>query len=228
MSEKYIEKFDRCMDCPRLGKISKMLARAGGLPQRADDCAGLIEVSHGQVVTQIRHGNEPSPPQKTWNVLVGSADPRGERRYSRTDWTSEEVCGREEDTIVPREGEVPYKPGVHVKTNHEGRRVAAFIRGDEEEIREIRGTQAMIELLDSVDDMVDAHNANDVDGMISIQDSVNAHGLSIGAVAGRGVNPQGSVLVPDQVFENRLSAIDGEVISVIEENSMPQRRQVEG
>lgn len=228
MSEKAIEKFDRCMNCPNLGKISKMLARVGGLPEIADGCEGPVEVSHGQVVTQVRRGNEPSPPEKTWNVLVGSADPRGERRYSRTDWTSEDVCGREEDTIAPREGEVPYKLGVHIKTNHEGRRVAAFIKGDEEEIREIRGTQAMIELLDSVDDMVDAYNANDIDGMIGVQDSVNAHGLSIGAVAGRGVAPRGAVLIPDEIIDDRSSAIDGEVISVIEEDSISQRRQIDG
>lgn len=203
--KKSSEPFNKCLDCPRNGMIGRFLARTSGLPRLADDCEGPVHVSRGQIVTQLRYGHEPSPPQKTWNSMTGPVNHEDDRprRYSRTDWTSEDVCGRDEEKISPHDGEVPYMEGVHIRTNHDGSRVAAFVKGDQEDISSFRSTHEIMDLLDSADDMVDAFNTGDIDGMQDVQNSVQARGFSIDAIAGRGVMPRRAVLTPDHIISQK-------------------------
>lgn len=64
MTEKQVSS-EKCTDCPNRGRIAKLLARATRQSKQADGCEGVIIVSHGQIVTQVRSGDEPSPPQDT-------------------------------------------------------------------------------------------------------------------------------------------------------------------
>lgn len=132
----------------------------------AEGCEGVVRVSHGNIVTQVVYRDTADgvegyikamherPPQREWTNMTGTSfpDENGihEERYSRTDWKREDVCGRE--PIEPRKGEVPYDPfdpGL-IRVNPEtGKRYAAFITGDEKQIKDQRGTLAIMALLDS-------------------------------------------------------------------------------
>ena|GEM_PF-6383000 len=86
--------------------------------------------------------------------MTGPArDDSGRRRYSKTSWTIETVCGRE--AIEPREDEVPYDTSKVFWTNKDGSRHAAFITGDEEQISEHRSSQGIMALLDNVSRLQD-------------------------------------------------------------------------
>src|SRR5690606_14074983 len=99
MTEKRSESpFDKCHNCPNMSRIKKMLAKAGGLPELAGDCEGPVNVKHGEIQTYVRRAGDPHPEviKFKWNSLTGDVYWNGEERYSRTDWTKEDVCGREE------------------------------------------------------------------------------------------------------------------------------------
>lgn len=164
-----------------------MIAHVACVDELEDGCEGPITVSHGQVVTQLRYGNEPSPSQKTWNSMTGPAlfADDSPRRYSRTDWTRENVCGRDEDQIGPQDGEVPYRSGVLIKTNKDGSRSAAFVKGSDEDISDIRATHAIIDLLDSVTDIQIAQEEGDAEALKAAEDNIASYGFSEVITAGR-------------------------------------------
>lgn len=154
-----------CRNCPNRSKISLIIGKLAGDMPPAEGCEGPVRVSHGNIVTQVVTLDTNStiqdyidaaharPREGTWNSLTSSVDDETgirEERYSRTDWKREDVCGRE--PIEPRKGEVPYDPfdpGL-IRVNPEtGKRYAAFITGDEKQIKDQRGTLAIMALLDS-------------------------------------------------------------------------------
>ncbi len=187
MSERQPAKsFDHCHNCPNMGRIKKVLAKLGGLPELAEGCEGSVKVSHGEIQTYVRRSGDPDPDKIgfKWNTLVGDAYYGGEERYSRTDWMTEHVCGRDE--IAPREGEVPYGlRGEYVRTNKDGKRVAAFIKGDEKELDEHRGTLAIMDLLHATTEMEDAEDAGDTEGANLALNKINQYGFSKPISAGR-------------------------------------------
>lgn len=175
---------EKCVNCPNRGRIARLLARAAQQDEVADGCEGSVKVSHGQIVTQVRAGREPSPPQETWTSMTGSATPGGERRYSRTDWTTEIVCGRE--PIEPHEGEVPYAlGGEFLRTNRDGQRVAAFIKGDENELSDHYGKLGIMELLDAATEMEDAEAVGDTETADKAVEKIRQYGFDKPISAGR-------------------------------------------
>lgn len=116
--------------------------------------------------------------------MTGSVRYDGERRYSRTDWTVETVCGRE--AIKPLDGEVAYGlNGEFVRTHDDGKRFAAFIRGDQRQLADHYGRLSIMELLDSCDEMQDAEDAGDVEKAALARDRIAQKGFTIEATAGR-------------------------------------------
>lgn len=117
--------------------------------------------------------------------MTGPArDDSGRRRYSKTSWTIETVCGRE--AIEPREDEVPYDTSKVFWTNKDGSRHAAFITGDEEQISEHRSSQGIMALLDNVS-RLQAENATE-DEKNNATHNIADMGLTILASAGRGTH----------------------------------------
>lgn len=176
-------KQEQCVSCPNRGWISARLASLMGKNQLVANCKGKVLVSRGEIITQIRTGDEPEPPKETWNERLGSMHPDGERRYSRTDWTTKAVCGQE--IIAPQENEVPYTPGVTIQINHKGERVAAFIRGTERDLDDFYGTLGTMELLDATSAVQAAQNAGDAPREALAHAEIAEHGFVLGAVAGR-------------------------------------------
>ena len=175
---------EKCANCPNRGRIAKLLARATRQRERAEGCEGVTTVSHGQIVTQIRTGNESSPPQNTWNSLTASCEYGGERRYSRTDWATETICGRE--TIEPRNGEVPFGvDGEFLRIHNDGRRTAAFIKGNEQELADHFGILSTMELLDNVSEMQDAEDNGDIDAARHAQEKIAQKGFEVVATSSR-------------------------------------------
>lgn len=153
-----------CRNCPNRTKISLMIGKMAGKTAPVEGCDGVVHVSHGNIVTQVVtldtnggiqayiDAEHAKPAKNTWNSMTSSQpDENGieEMRYSRTDWKTEEVCGRDE--IKPRDGEVPYDPFSPdlIRVNPDGKRYAAFISGDEAQIKDHRGMLATMALLDS-------------------------------------------------------------------------------
>jgi len=175
---------EKCTDCPNRGRVAKLLARTTQQSELAEGCEGSVRVSHGQIITQVRVGKEPSPPQNTWNSLTSSAMPGGERRYRRTDWTTETVCGR--NPIEPRDGEVPYGlRGDFLRTNDDGQRIAAFIKGNEDELSSHYGTLGMMEVLDATTEMEDAEDADDTEAAEKATEKIRRYGFDKPVSAGR-------------------------------------------
>ena len=143
------EQLQRCPACPDRSCASKVLARLGRVATPTD-CAGPTTVYRGEVTTQIRAEGEPAPPQDTWNSVTGSIY-GGEQRYSRTDWQTETVCGR--DPVEPQEGEVPYPiaNGDNTWVGEDGQRYAAFIRGTERGVDDTMAVLAITRMLDSAE-----------------------------------------------------------------------------
>lgn len=174
---------EQCRNCPNRGKLSKLLARVAGTSELADGCEGMVKVAHGEIQTHVRLPGEPDVTKEEfdWNVLVGSRD--GTRSYSRKEWTTEEVCGRE--PIEPRQGEVPHRRGELVWKNADGERRAMFIKGDEEELAEHYGQQAMMDLIDAGIAMEDAEDAGDTEAAQQALDKIEQYGFSKPITAGR-------------------------------------------
>jgi hypothetical protein len=108
----------------------------------------------------------------------------GERRYTRNEWTAEMICGRE--PIEPREGEVPYGlRGEYLQTLDNGRRVAAFIQGDEEDLRSHYGTLGIMELMDATIEMEDAEDAEDAEAAEKAVEKIRQYGFDKPISAGR-------------------------------------------
>lgn len=169
---------EKCDSCPNRGKISKALARVAG-----SNCEGPVTVSHGVIRTYIHQKGESSeiPEEFKGARMVGDSE---EERYSKTDWTSEVVCGLE--PIEPREGEVPYSPSRPTWTNEDGSRYAAFVSGDTESLRDHYAELGVEELLDAVSEVQAAEDANNPLGEQTAHDKIAARGLSLAAVVGRG------------------------------------------
>lgn len=185
MTERQVSS-EKCVSCPHRGRISRLLARATRQSQLAEGCEGSVRVSHGQIVTQVRIGGEPSPPQKTWNSLSScrSNDGTETRYYRRNDWETEIICGRE--SVEPREGEVPYAlSGESIRTNAAGQRVAAFIKGDEDALSSHYGMLGIMELLDATTEMEDAQDAGDTEGADKALARINQAGFAKPISAGR-------------------------------------------
>ena len=175
---------EKCTYCPNRGRIAKLLARVTRQNEVAGDCEGSVKVSRGQIVTQVRTGNEPSPPQKTWSSMTSSVHYCGERRYSRTDWTTKTVCGRE--PIKPHDGEAPY--GLHgefVRTNKDGQRIASFIKGDENELSDHYGMLGIMELLDAATEMEDAEDSGNTETADKALEKIKQYGFDKPISAGR-------------------------------------------
>lgn len=172
-----------CRNCPNRSRLSKVLARVAGTSELADGCEGMIKVAHGEIQTRVRLPGEPDVTKQEfdWNVLTGSRD--GTRSYSRKEWTTEEVCGRE--PIEPREGEVPYRRGTIVWKNADGERRATFITGSEEELAEHYGEMAIMDLMDATIAMEDAEDEGDEEGAQKALDKINQYGFEKPITAGR-------------------------------------------
>lgn len=128
-----------CASCPKRTMASKIVARVLREPDATEDCEGYSQVFHGVVITQYRQPDELAPEQSSWNSL--SIDNRtNERRYSRTEWSSEKVCGQ--DIVEPGDGETEYGFG-EAHTTKDGHAIKAFISGDENGIRDALFTLAM-------------------------------------------------------------------------------------
>lgn len=131
-----------------------------------EGCEGVVRVSHGNIVTQVVYtdttkgiqgyidAERAKPTKHTWNSVTSTSRPdengMTEAHYSRTDWKAEDVCGK--DLVQAHDGEVPYDPfnDELIRVNSEtGKRYAAFISGDEEQIKDQRGGMAIMALLDS-------------------------------------------------------------------------------
>lgn len=195
---------DKCINCPHRGRTSQLLAKIAGKSELASGCEGPVRVAHGEIQTRVVYPGEPKPKKSefNWNSLTGPAyGSDGPERYSRTEWTYEDVCGRE--NIEPREGEMPAgRAKETVWTNEDGSRHASFIKGDEEQLADRRATLGIMDLLDSVTDMQEAAERGDVEGVQKVQDKIGATGLRLEAVAGRGSETfTDSVLVPDEYIE---------------------------
>ena len=174
-----------CAKCPNRSGFSRTLAKALGKNTVTPACTGPTTVGHGVIETQVRQGNEPAPDKANfdWNRMVGGGAAGGERRYSRTTWTSETICGKE--AIEPRPGEVLYDLRQPTQTKADGSLVAAFILGDEQQIEDLRNEQAFATLLDATSDMQIAESSGDVTGVADAQNRIAAQGFTLGATAGR-------------------------------------------
>ena len=144
MSE--FSKGDNCASCPERSCVSRMLARLGraALPE---DCSGPTTVHRGDVITQTRVADEPAPPSKTWNSVIGSMRDEGDRRYNRIEWQTEKACGRE--LILPEEDEVLYQPDENegLWVDADGQKHVIFIGGTEQQQADARLTLSIPELL---------------------------------------------------------------------------------
>lgn len=141
---------EKCFNCPNRGRISRLLVRLVAKERLASQCEGPVSVARGVIETQLRYKGELAPEKSefNWNRVTGPAwDSDDPRRYSKTSWTTEDVCGRED--VGAREGEVPYSLSGASWTNEDGSRHAAFTTGDKEQISEHRRMQGIIALLDS-------------------------------------------------------------------------------
>jgi len=113
-------------------------------------------------------------------------DFHGERRYSRTDWTTSTVCGR--GTIEPGADEISLtSSGSIVQTNEGGIRTAAFIKGSEQDITGYLRVSDTIKLLDATSELETAQKANDDAGIDRACDKIAQQGFALGAVAGRSI-----------------------------------------
>ena len=72
-----------------------------------------------------------------------------------------------------------------IRVNSKGERVAAFIKGDDEELRNHRDTLAIMALLDATTEMEDAEDAGDVEGAQQALDKINQAGFAKPISAGR-------------------------------------------
>jgi hypothetical protein len=142
-----------------------MIGKMIGETTPAEGCEGVVHVSRGKIVTQVVYtdttkglqgyidAERAKPAKHTWNSVTSSSRPDAngicETRYSRNDWKAEDVCGRDE--IKPRDGEYPYDPftGSLIRVNPDGKRYAAFISGDETQIKDHQGMLAVMRLIDS-------------------------------------------------------------------------------
>ncbi|HUO61907.1 MAG TPA: hypothetical protein VMT96_00440 [Candidatus Bathyarchaeia archaeon] len=183
--------FDKCLNCPNLGRIARLFARAGGLEELAPDCEGPVKVHRGVVETRLRYPGDPKIDKKEFDYsrVVGPAygwNSDRPTRYSKTTWTRETACGRDADSIQPNEGEVPYDPyRERISTNPDSSRHAAFIGGDEEELADVRSVQGVMSMLDAVSEMQIAAKQGHLDGMQAAHDKIEEQGFSLLAVAGR-------------------------------------------
>ena len=69
--------------------------------------------------------------------------------------------------------------------NAEGERIAAFIKGNEDELRDHRGTLAIMALLDATTEMEDAEDAGDAESAQRALDKINQAGFVKPISAGR-------------------------------------------
>lgn len=142
---------ETCVNCPQRTTLSRFIGRMLLKYNTPQECTGPIVVSRGTIITQVRHGYEADPDRGTWNSMTETG--RGqfsERRFSRTEWVTEQVCGRE--AIELREGEQPYDPSrSNPHTDHDGKRYVAFIRGDEHQIRDWQTILAIDSALSGID-----------------------------------------------------------------------------
>lgn len=153
---------EKCIDCPNRSKLSKVLARIANKSELAEGCEGFVTVAHGIIQTEIRHPGEPSPKKSEfeWTRMTGSAREDGDRRYSRTDWSKEDICGRE--IIEPREGEVPYRQTDDlIQIAEDGSRHARFISGNAEQIADHDAMLAMCDIIDSAHRIDDEDSTNE-------------------------------------------------------------------
>lgn len=127
MSEEKLSCEQQCASCPNRSRLSRVMAKLAFEPDIAEGCEGYVVVSRGQIIAAERQPGEPKPEGK-WNCFSWNTD-SNVRRYARTVWRTERVCGRE--VILPAMGEVIYADD---STDENGHRWMAFISGEEQDI----------------------------------------------------------------------------------------------
>lgn len=127
MSEENLSCEQQCASCPNRGRLSRVMAKMAFEPDIAEGCEGYVVVSRGNIVAVERQPGEPKPEGK-WNCFSWNTE-SNVRRYARTEWQTEKVCGRE--AILPAMGEVIYADD---STDKKGHRWMAFISGEEQDI----------------------------------------------------------------------------------------------
>lgn len=182
MSAESGEQNELCTRCPNRGQLSRILARIAGNETQANGCEGVTTVAHGRIITQTRTGGEASPPQREWTSMTSLRE-TDERRYSRTEWTYETVCGRE--SIEPGQNEVPYDPSEPVHIGERGKRIVAFISGSEDDIRIHRSSLAVMRLLDLTTELQIAEAADDAEAVERATHEIGAMGFEKPITAGR-------------------------------------------
>ena len=135
-----------CRNCPDRSRMSRAILSFLQKSLPSEGCEGRVKVNHGKIITQIRTGDEPAPAKGTWTRLTIKPKSDNERCYSRTEWESETVCGRE--AIEPREDEEPYDGDGAIHTGVNGQRMAAFVAGTESELSELKTIQTISYMLD--------------------------------------------------------------------------------